>query len=128
MVTMPSGEMRMKALGVSTAGGGPCGACARAFSTGSTYAESSKPPPATAVTRRNERRPIVLMVLGSRASNVFIGPPYLRPTVCWVVTRPHPAGRVDFRNNRDYTPVEANWQQLAGSGVHRGSRALRQTT
>src|SRR5258708_28826835 len=32
-----------------------------------------------ALTPKNERRPIVLMVLDSRPSNVFIRPPYLRP-------------------------------------------------
>src|SRR5580765_3787054 len=90
MVTMPSGEMRTNAFGVRTACGGPCGACARAFSTGSIYAASSIPPPAAAVTRRNERRPIVLVVLvfltllGSTTSIVFIGPPHLRPMIRYI--------------------------------------------
>src|SRR5260370_33977813 len=61
MVTIPSGAMRMKALGTRLAGGGPCGACPKTF--GSMYAERSKPPPAIALTRRKARRPIVLEIV-----------------------------------------------------------------
>src|SRR5712671_7006424 len=57
MVTTPSGAMRMNALGVRFAGGGPCDACPKSF--GSRYTDRSSPPQATAVTLRNERRPIV---------------------------------------------------------------------
>src|SRR5579859_3092620 len=87
MVAMPSGEIRMKALGLRFGADGRCGVQARASSTGSMYAARSIPPPAMAVTRRKERRPMVLMVLvffvlfGSTLSNVFIGPPQLRPVL-----------------------------------------------
>src|SRR6266849_2662378 len=57
MVTTPSGAIRINAFGVRFAGGGPCGACPKTL--GSRYTDKSIPPPAIALTRRNERRPIV---------------------------------------------------------------------
>jgi hypothetical protein len=78
MVTMPWGEIRINEFGTRLgAAGGAWGSAAFALSAGCIYADMSKPPPTVAVTRRNERRLIVLAVLVSIASMVIIGTPSL---------------------------------------------------
>ena len=64
IVTTPSAAMRMKAFGANVAGR-LHGACAQASATGSRYVASSRPPPASALTRRNERRSTVAGAIGS---------------------------------------------------------------
>src|SRR4051812_50124441 len=70
IVTVLSALIVMKAIGESGGGGAP-GACANRSATGSTYAAIINPPPAIAVTRRNERR---LRTIGALAR-----PPYRSP-------------------------------------------------
>jgi hypothetical protein len=82
-VIAPSGVILMNALGAKPV----AGACAKRSATGSSWVARSKPPPASAETRKNDRR---VTVVGAIAYSSPRGP---TAPACVVVVAPIAAAR-----------------------------------
>src|SRR5271165_3164495 len=99
MVTLPSAITRMNAVGSNLAFGdvGAGGSafnppCANTLENGSAYSASKKPPPPIALTRRKDRRPIVVRFVGlSSLIEVAVASAYAFPARTLALS----VGRVD---------------------------------